>query len=398
MIKTKDVLKLVNSYLSHNKLRSTLTISGIVIGVFVLVFFIFLSFGLKAGIYEQFSASGLNIIGVQLTENKKNGAPQGEGLTKIEISKIKSVVTDYKYIQGGIFYTSIVEYKGKQTTQIFLGYENWKEIRQDFSMPLEKGRHIKDNDKSSVVLGAKVVSNLNKETDIKLFENILINGKKYKVVGILKERGDLFVDGTAYMSQNEIKRLSKQDTFSLIRISYKDGVNINSEIEKLDIALNGRNINKKQKYSFQSPQKVIEQVSNIINILTFVISFVSFISLITGGINVLNTMNSNTNERIGQISTMKAIGATNKDILKLFLTESFFLGLIGSFLGFFLAYGFAKGIEIIISAIGYTLPILFNLNLMLLVVIITSIGTTIFGTYPALKAAKINPSENLKDD
>ena len=270
MISLSDTLKIVYLNLSHKKLRAFLTISGIVIGVFVLIFFIFLSAGLKDAIYNQFSFSGFNVIGVQSAQEGGVGEPSGRSLTRSDILKIKSVAQNYKYVQGGLFYSKIVKYKkgSKEISSplLFLAYEDWNKAKQDVSLVVDRGRFVKNNDGGVVAFGGKVENNfVEKEGEkLNLFESIKIDDKKYKIVGFLKKRGDLFIDGTSFVSMSELRKISQiEEGYTIIRISYNDGINLDRELERLDIALNGRNQNKKQKYVFSTPKEAIERVGSI---------------------------------------------------------------------------------------------------------------------------------------
>ncbi|MEC8339841.1 MAG: FtsX-like permease family protein, partial [Nanoarchaeota archaeon] len=128
-------------------------------------------------------------------------------------------------------------------------------------------------------------------------------------------------------------------------------------------------------------------------------SFVSGIALLVGGINVMNTMYSNVLERVQEISAMKALGATNGDILTIFLVESSILGFFGALIGFIGAFGLAKGLSYLITNFaGYNVPINFSLNMFLAILLITTFFAMLFGTYPAWRGAKVNPADNLRDE
>lgn len=218
----------------------------------------------------------------------------------------------------------------------------------------------------------------------------------FRVIGIGKERGDLFVDSAAIMSFDDIKKISGQDTYSFIRVSFYENADLQFMKEAIDEKLNPRNGEKR--INITSPDQAMDQFNQIIGVLTMIISFVSGIALIVGGINVMNTMYSNILERINEISVMKAIGATNEDIRNLFLIESFILGFIGALIGFFMSYGLAELLSMAIINAGYNVPIYFDWTFFLEVIGITSIFAMLFGTYPAIRAAKVDPADNLRDE
>lgn len=400
MMSLIEIFRYVIKNMFEKKGRVFLTIAGIVIGIFTFTFFMMASQGLSNAITEQFSAFGLNVLGVQAIENVQNGPPGGGGLDDTDLNKIKQVVSDYKYIAPGIFYTGQFEY-GRQKTQILsLAYpdEYWDDIRSDLGTEIEYGRDLRTGDVNVVVLGAKTAREaFGKDHPIPLGSSLKINGKSLRVIGILKERGDLFVDSSMITSFDTIKSISGQDTYTVIRISFYDSADLDFMQNAIEDKLNPRN--KEKKVNVTSPKKAIEQFNQILGVLQLIIGFVSSIALLVGGINVMNTMYSNILERINEISVMKALGARNEDIRNLFLIESSILGFIGAFIGFMLAYGLAETLSYIITNFaGYNVPVYFDPVFFLVVVITTGLLAMLFGTYPAIRAAKVNPADNLRDD
>ena len=392
-----ELFRFVYKNLIEKKGRTFLTISGIIIGVFIFTFFIFISTGLKAAVYNQFSFSGFNVITVSSLEGSDDDGPTGEGLDDSDILKIKRYISNYNYISPSLFYSTVFEYKNEKENIFSLGYpkEDWDEVSKDFDFKIGEGRFLRENDKSKIVLGYKTAKTFNEENPLKVGQNLKTDGKSYKIVGILEERGDLFIDASLYINQEDLIELTGQEDYSSIRISYKEGADVMAQKEFLEEKLNrDENI-----YEFSTPNETIKQLNSILDVLLFVILAIAMISLLVGGINVMNTIYSNVMERLSQIATMKAIGATNLDIFKIFLIESFLLGFIGSLLGFLIAFTLAQILFYFIRTFfGYDLPLSFDYIFLTQTLLISSIFTMIFGTYPAVKAAKTNSSKNLNDD
>ena len=400
MMSVVEIFRYVMKNMFEKKGRVFLTIAGIVIGIFTFTFFMMASQGLSNAITEQFSAFGLNVLGVQSIENEQNGPPGGGGLDDTDLNKIKQVVSDYKYIAPGIAYTGQYEY-GREKTQILaIAYpdEYWEDIRSDLGTEIEYGRDLRTGDINVVVLGAKTAREaFGKDHPIPLGSSIKVNGKSLRVIGIFKERGDLFIDSSMITSFDTIKDISGQDTYTLIRISFYDTADLDFMQKAIEDKLNPRN--KEKKVNVTSPKQAIKQFEQILGVLQLIIGFVSSIALLVGGINVMNTMYSNILERINEISVMKALGARNQDIRNIFLLESSILGFIGAFIGFMLAYLLAEILSYLITNFaGYNVPVYFSIPFFLAVVIITSLLAMLFGTYPAIRAARVNPADNLRDE
>ncbi len=392
-----EIIKLVYKNIYEKKARTFLTISGIFIGIFTFTFFIFVSQGLSNAISEQFGAMGTNVLGIK-SSSSADGPPTGEGLTDKEVSKIKQVVREIKYVAPGIFYQATYEFANKKKPFLTLAYPDSyiKDVFSDFGLEAEVGRSIREGDKGIVVVGYKVAEEGFDNKKLKVGNTVKINEKSFRIVGISKEQGDLFIDNSIVMGFSDLKEISGQDTYSVIRVSFQEGADLEYYKQKIDARLNPNG--EEKKFVVTSAQEMVDQLNQIIGLLTAIITFISSIALVVGGINVMNTMYSNVIEKKAEISIMKAIGAKNIDIRYMFLFESSILGLIGAILGFAGSYSLAKLLALIITKFGYNVPIYFNLNFFIGVVLITVIFSTLFGTYPAIRASKINPSKNLNDE
>jgi len=398
MIGFSEILSLVLKNMFEKKSRVFLTISGIVIGIFTFTFFIFVSQGLTNAIQGQFSSFGVNVVIVQSSENSAGtGPPQGTGLTDTDVSKIKQVVKGYKYVAPFIFNTTQFEFGREKEVITTLAYPSryWSDVTEDLGLEVEKGRNLKEGDKKVLLIGSKTASDAFKK-EIKVGNALKYNNQNYRIIGIIKERGDLFVDNAIITSFDDIKEISGQDTYSGIRASFYEGVD--SSIQEKAILRKLNPNGKEKRVQTTTPQQVIERFNQILGVLTLIISFISSIALLVGGINVMNTMYSNVLERKNEISVLKALGATNKEVLKIFLVESSIFGFIGSLIGFFGSYILAKILSTIITSIGYNVPVYFDFMFLVEVVLVTSFFAMIFGTYPAWKGAQIDPADNLRDE
>lgn len=394
-----DYLTLVAKQMIEKKKQVFLTIAGIIIGIFTFTFFLFVSQGLSNAITEQFSSLGLNTLTVQsFSGAATNGPPSGEGLTETQIARITQVVDDLDYIAPSIFYTGLFEYGREQSRVTTVGFpdEYLNNIEEDFGIEMEEGRFLRQGDQGVIVLGNNVVDQFG-ERPVSIGTSLKFNGSSYRVIGIVKDRGDLFLDSSAYVSFDDSREISGQDTYTQLRVSFYEGTDLQEMQQRIEDRLNPANGEKV--ISVSSPQQAIEQFNEIIGVLSLIIGFVSFIALLVGGINVMNSMYSNVLERINEISVFKAIGAKNEDILILFLIESSILGLIGALLGFAGAYGLAELLSyIIINYAGFNVPVYWNSLFFIEIVGATTIAAMLFGTYPAVKASKVDPADNLRDE
>lgn len=391
-----ESIRLVYNNMIEKKGRVFLTLTGIIIGIFTFTFFIFVSQGLSNAITEQFNSVGLNILGVQKAGNSQG--PGGDGITDTDVAKVRQVVRNYQYVAPGTFYTAPFEYGREKQFVVSLAYPDQylDDVIQDLDVEIEEGRELRPGDRGSITLGYKVAKETF-EKEIRVGSSLKIGEDNFRVIGIGKERGDLFIDNSIFMNFDDIKKVSGQDTYSVVRIKFKEGADLDFYKKALDDKLNP---NKDEKeYSITSSAQAIEQFNQILGLLTAIIVFISSIALLVGGINVMNTMYSNVIERINEISVMKALGATNSDIRNLFLIESSVLGILGAIIGFMSSFLLAKVVSIFITAqFGYVVPIYFDIMFFIEVILVTAFLAMLFGTYPAVRASHINPADNLKDE
>lgn len=401
MISLGDLYLLVYKNIFEKKKRTFLTISGIIIGIFTFTFFIFVSQGLSNAISEQFSSLGVNVLVVQ-PANSGQGGPSGitSSLTDTDKNKIKQVVRGYDYITGQIFYSGQYEFSREKSviTTISFENENLEKVQSDLTIEAESGRVLKSSDVGSVYLGYKAANEGFEDKTVTVGTSLKIDGKSFRVIGIGKEKGDLFLDNSILMNIKDVRELADlaNNEFTVIRVSLLEDVDADLMQAKIETKLNPNNDEKTVEVT--SPKQAIEQFDQILGVLNLIIGFVSSIALFVGGINVMNTMYSNIIERVNEISVMKALGATSSDIRNIFLVESSALGLFGAFVGFFLSFGLAKLLGNYLTTIGYNVPIYFEFDFFIKIILITAIFTMLFGTYPALKAAAINPADNLRDE
>lgn len=394
-----SLLKLVLSIMKEKKLRVFLTTSGILIGIFTFCFFQFASQGLSQGVENQIATFGLATLNVQSVDGSNSGGPPtGDGLTEKMVREIEKISSGYKYVAPNIFYIGSYTYGREESSIVTLAYkdEDLNELYKDINFELLEGRDIRPGDTGVAVIGYKVATQ-EFEKEITVGSSLKIDGKSFRVVGILKSRDDLFIDSSMRIPFDELQEISEQETFSNIRISYFQDVDVSREKEKIEDYFNKPN--KPRIVSVSSTEETLEDINQIFYTLNIVIGFISAIALVVGGINVMNTMYSNVLERINEISVFKAIGSTNENIITMYVIESMILSLIGSMIGYFMSYFTAVGLSgFVQNSLGFLFPVTFSTSYLITVVIATLIFGCFFGAYPAYLAAKVDPADNLRDE
>jgi len=265
----------------------------------------------------------------------------------------------------------------------------------------ETGRLLKDGDSNKVVLGNGFSQNTNGfDKAIQVGNNILVNGKEFQVIGILKKKGSFIIDNALLMDDTPLREVSGSgNTVDIIAAKVKDKSLM--ERAKMDVERvlrQRRNVKEgEEDFSVSTPEAMLGTVNQILGGVQAFIVLIAFASIIVGAIGIVNTMTTSVLERRKEIGIMKAIGAKNSDIFLQFFIESGLMGLIGGIVGVLI--GSLLGIFgtlVINNFLGVTAPIKINFMLVFSALIGGFAIGSIAGIAPAMNAAKQRPVEALR--
>jgi putative ABC transport system permease protein len=416
-------IKVAFKSLNSNKLRGFLTMLGIIIGVGAVVAVISVGEGAKASITENISSIGTNVITIspgrempqggmmgRAEGGQSGGGPGGNGqedtvnpgelyledvdVLKKEASLLDGVVpvvsgrnSTFKYgsTSGNVSVTG--------TTENYLDIEGYT---------VEMGNFFTGSDVSNwsncVVLGNTVASDYFGMVN-PIGETVKINGQNFIVIGVLQSLGSsgfgesadngLFIPITT--AQHKLYGVKTVDS---IAARVKDSDNMDQAEEQITSILRRQHKILPDDYNdfeLRSATQFLEMASSVTEILTITLTSIAAISLLVGGIGIMNIMFVSVTERTREIGIRKAVGAKNKDILIQFLTEAIILSLSGGVIGIGLALLISWGLKTFTSlnSVITAVPIMLALSFS------TAIGL-IFGIFPAMRAARLNPIESLR--
>jgi len=397
-----DFFKLAIGNIGKRKLRSSLTVLGIFIAIATIFVLIALSLGLNDAIKAEFQQLGSDKFFIE--PKGQAGAPGSGGaveLTTKDVDVVKKVsgVKDATY---DIVANAKIEFNS-QTRYFMVGGISIKGINllvESVGYKIDEGRFLEKEDVGRVLVGSGYKGNFFKKP-VRAGEKITINGKDFKVVGVLQSVGSPTYDNLIYMSEPDFRDLfnipSRVDE---IIVQVKPGSNLevvaNATKKKLE---NFRGVTDKTiDFTISTPEELLRSVGTILNVITVFLLGVAGISLLVGAIGIANTMYTSVLERTKEIGTMKAIGAKNSDILWIFVIESGMLGVIGGVIGIILGYGIGKLIEYIaVVALGTNLlriatPWYLIVGCLLFAFLIGAFS----GFFPARQASKIKPADTLR--
>jgi putative ABC transport system permease protein len=394
--------------LNGNKLRSGLTVLGIVIGVAAVIAMLAVGRGAEASITGSISGIGTNLLFVfrgDPGDNIRNPKP----LTTEDAAALRdqfaapSIAAVAPALQGDV----TVSFGGEQTVpQLFGVTPEYFQVR---NLNVTEGEMITEahmlGRSSVVLLGPEVAENLFGHADGITGETVRIEGQPFRVIGVLESKGggafgseDNQVIVPFTTAQTRLIRRSTSNRVDIIFVQAVSGDLVPQATEEIAQILRTRHRTPvgEDDFTIFSQQDLLTTFQSITGILTVFLGGIAGISLLVGGIGIMNIMLVSVTERTREIGLRKALGARRRDILIQFLTESSLLSLIGGIIGILLGWLISFGVGQIAAASGTAFTPIVGLDAVALATIFSAIVGLFFGIYPANRAAGLEPVEALR--
>ncbi|WKZ25217.1 MAG: ABC transporter permease [bacterium] len=394
-----NLIKTAIDDFKRNKIRTFLTSLGITVGVMSVVLLIALGLGLKNYIEEQFESLGANLLivfpGSVFSEDSGAGGNFGAGFAggaNFDEKDLKSLqkVSDVKYVIP--LFTKSLALSSTKTKKLGYVIGTSDDAFEALNIELVEGRQFGSGDvlgkSKKAVIGFTMAEKLFGDPELALGQTVKANDVRFNVVGLAKKKGDqqlddgLFVPYTAtYGSLNPSK------TFFNIYIATTTEEKIPTVKEASKQVLLKRY--NEDDFSVTEQSQILSSVNQIFGIINTILVAIGSISLFVGGIGIMNIMYATVTERTKEIGIRRAIGATEKDILSQFLTESVVLSLMGGIVGLIFS-------AIIVWGIRFFFPASLNLVAVLVALFVSSGIGILFGVFPARRAAKLSPIDAIR--
>lgn len=389
-----DYFRMAVHSIRHRKLRSWLTVVGIVIGVAAIISLITISRSLESTIEEQFEQFGANRIMISAKGFQGPGTAS-VGLTSKDVETIKKI-SGFSYVLPTMFRNTEVQFKQKKgfTSITALPTDHFEEFYKDTGVGLQEGRFIKEGEKQVALVGARAATDLF-EKNIRLGNKITINKVEFKVVGIVEEIGNAQDDNQIVIPLDAAREIfQEQEKVDVIIAQVKT----TSEIPQLQEKIKKDLEQKRGDTNFQvlTSSQILEQINQVLGVMQVVLVGIAAISLIVGAIGIMNSMYTSVLERTKEIGIMKAIGARNSDILKLFIIEAGLIGLVGGIIGTALGAGIALAVGSVSQEAGFTLNITIEPTIVVFGLLFAFIVGVLSGILPAYQGSKLKPVDALR--
>ncbi len=392
--------------LRKRKLRSWLTMIGIIIGITAVVSLIGIGQGLKVAISSQFGDIGTDKLAVMASGGM---GPPGTGvvtpLTKDNVKKIEQV-NGVKTAVGRLVRSGKLVYNDHamfgMAGSMAEGTDR-KLIEDTLNLEAEDGRLLRDGDSKKTVLG----SNLGEEEagfgkQIVVGSKVFIQDEAFEVVGLLEKKGSFLIDGIVLVEEDDLRKILDipNEEYDVIAVQVQPNADIKEVQENIEkLMRKERDVKKgEEDFTVQTPQAVLAQVNSTLFAVQLFVYIIAAISIVVGGIGIMNTMFTSVLERTKEIGIMKSIGARNSTVFSLFFIESGLIGSIGGIIGAIIGVSVAMGLAFVGRlALGSEL---IRAEISVWLVLGSIFGSfllgSIFGVIPAVNASKLNPVDALR--
>lgn len=392
-----ETIKMSLVAIRANRMRSILTMLGIVIGVFSVILLVSLVSGLKSNITSQISGLGSNLIFIVPGSTEGGRGPGGVPVNRLTFPmarELKTKLASEADVTPVILKASEVKFANKSDKGVSVAgaEDNYPTIITSFK--LTEGRFISaaesNSGKRTAVIGQTVVNDLFPNGEDPIGRSIQIDTLKYQIIGVAAKRGSVF--GQDQDNVALIPLVSAQKQFGINNPNFiyvgAKSPDLVSDVEKKTKEILLKHISVDD-FTVQTQDQTLSTISQVTGVLTAGLGGVAAISLIVGGIGIMNIMLVSVTERTREIGLRKALGATPSAIRNQFLIESVTLSVFGGLIGIILGVAAALIINNFIQTTitWWSIALSFGFSMIVGVV---------FGVAPAIRAAKLNPIQALR--
>ena len=395
-----DFIRFTYASLSAHRLRTGLTALGIAVGIAAVILLTSIGEGLHRFVIAEFTQFGTNIITVSPGRLQTHGAPLGAVNTvrpltiddALALRRAPHVQVAVPVIQGN----AEITHSGRSRRVTLYGVG--AEFSAAFRMRVAAGRFLPGDDPRSprafAVLGSKAALELFGGNN-PLGDRIRIGGERYRVVGVMQSKGQVLgfdLDDTVFIPVARALEMFNRESLMEIDVTYEPTAPLAEVEQGIKRIMNARH--GAEDYTVTPQQKMLEVFGTVLDAITFAVAAIGGISLVVGGVGILTILTIAVAERTSEIGLLRAVGATQRSILLLFLGEAALLAAAGGAAGLLLGWVAALALKIGLPALPVHTPWSYAV-LAELVAVVVGLAA---GVMPARNAARLDPLEALRSE
>ncbi|MBE0626219.1 MAG: ABC transporter permease [Burkholderiales bacterium] len=395
-----DFVSFTYTSLRAQRLRTALTALGIAVGIAAVILLTSIGEGLHRFIIDEFTQFGTNIIGVSPGRIQTHGAPLGAVNTvrpltiddALALRRAPYVQAVVPVIQGNAEITHTG--RSRRVTLYGVGAE----FAAAFRMRVALGKFLPEDDprtpRAFAVLGSKAAMELFGDNN-PLGDRIRVGGERYRVVGVMQAKGQVLgfdLDDTVFIPVGRALEMFNRESLMEIDVTYEPTAPLAEVEEGIKRILSARHGS--EDYTVTPQQKMLEVFGTVLDAVTFAVAAIGGISLVVGGVGILTILTIAVAERTSEIGLLRAVGATRRGILMLFLGEAALLAALGGTAGLLLGWGAALALHLLVPALPVHTPWSYAV-LAELVALCVGLAA---GVLPARRAAHLDPLEALRSE
>ena len=400
-MRARESLKLASGAIAAHRLRSALTMLGILIGIAAVILLTSIGEGTRLYVLSEFTQFGTNIMAVNPGNTKTSGAPgalagttrkltpaDAEALRRVHgVQRVVPVVMGMARVEAGERGRSVFVYGVNSELP-----EVWKfGVRQGAFLPeMDPGRAA-----PLVVLGPKLKREIFAERNA-LGQYVRLGGYRFQVIGVMEPKGLVLgwdMDDSAYIPVASAQRVFNRDELIEIDLSFAPQLDSASVADEVKRALIARH-DGQEDFTITTQTEMLDVMDRVMGMVSVAVGGIGAISLVVGAIGILTMMWISVNERTTEIGLAKAVGAGSGQILGLFLVEASLLSLVGGALGVAVGVGIARAIRLALPGLPVHTPVRYVV-FALLVSLAVGLAS---GVLPARRAARMDPVRALREE
>jgi len=400
----KDNFNLAFKNIKERLSRSILTLLGIAIGIMAIISLMAIGEGMNVAVTGELSSlsdtilvnvgDGFSIFSMGSMDNN------GEYLTERDINDIERII-GIKEVTTQLTSGGLLRYNGDEVAVTLTGIDS-ETMQVQYSVDgLEEGTLLADNDQNKVVIGSKIAHDYF-DNDINVGGRVHINDQKFFVIGVFSEEGMgglTSTDDIILLTPRDFEKITGESNIYSATVTVYDVNSVETIADEIERAIN-ENHGSDDFASATTMSSILESIQMVLGIIQTVLVAIASIALIVASIGIMNTMLTSVMERTREIGIMKAIGATNKDIMITFILEGMLLSIAGGSIGILLGVLGSRGATAVLGNMGPpgsgSLEPVISLSAVILAVGVSMIVGIFSSLYPARKAAKMSPIEAVR--